>query len=81
MDTIEWRELHRRASELVARVEAGGTFVVTVVGRAAAQLAPIRSTPWRCWTEVADLFDGPPDGEWRVDRDRLDGEPADPFER
>jgi len=75
------RELRQQASDLVRRAEAGETIVVTVSGREVAQLAPIRSNPWRRWADVADVFTGPGDGGWEADRERVDQAPVDPFER
>lgn len=75
------RELRQNASDLVRRAEAGEVVTITVSGRAAAQLVPARRRRWRTYAEVAELFAGPDDGDWRVDRDVLDASPVDPWER
>lgn len=87
MDAIGLRELRQRASEIVRRVEAGESFVVTVSGRPAAVLsAPGRRT-WRPWAEVADIFaahndvswDADGDADWAADLSRLDASLRDPW--
>jgi prevent-host-death family protein len=73
------RELRQHASDLVRRVEAGEELTVTVAGRPAARLVPVAPRAWRAWEDVAELFDGPGDSAWDTDRDRIDGELADPW--
>jgi hypothetical protein len=34
---------------------------------------------WREWSEVAELFSGPADRAWAVDRSRVDAELRDPW--
>ena len=75
------RELRQQASELVRRVEAGEEVTITVAGRPSARLVPVAPHTWREWDEVAELFDGPADEAWNADRDRIEGELADPWER
>jgi prevent-host-death family protein len=79
MRTVGLRELRQDASDLVRRVEAGEEITITVSGRPSARLVPARPTRWRPWTEIADLFGGPPDPEWERDRDLVDGEVRDPW--
>lgn len=81
MGTIGLRELRQQASELVRRVEAGEEITVTVAGRVAARLVPAAPRAWRLWSDVADLFDGPPDPDWAHDRDRIDQRVQDPWTR
>jgi prevent-host-death family protein len=81
MTTAGLRELRQHASDLVRRAEVGETIVVTVSGRQVAQLGPIRSDPWRRWSEVAGIFEGPGDDDWATDRDAIDQTLLDPFER
>ncbi len=75
------RELRQNASDLVRRVEAGETITVTVSGRPAAQLVPLERRTWRRFEEIAELFDGPGDDDWAADRELLDNEPSDPWDR
>jgi prevent-host-death family protein len=73
------RELRQQASDLVRRVEAGETVTVTVSGRVAARLVPADRDTWRTYAEIADLFAGTADPDWRDDRERLDQDLADPW--
>jgi prevent-host-death family protein len=79
VETVGLRELRQQASELVRRVEAGERVVITVSGRPAAVLTPPARSAWRTFDEIAELFDGRGDAGWHADRDRLDGEPRDPW--
>ncbi|MFC5379928.1 type II toxin-antitoxin system prevent-host-death family antitoxin [Aquipuribacter nitratireducens] len=81
MTTIGLRELRQQASDLLRRVEGGEQVLITVAGRPSARLVPVRPRAWQSWTEVADVFDGPADPQWDTDRDRLDGELLDPWDR
>ncbi|MXG91201.1 type II toxin-antitoxin system Phd/YefM family antitoxin [Nocardioides flavescens] len=80
MTTVGLRELRQDASELVRRVEAGEEITISVSGRPAARLSPVRPARWRTWDEVEELFQGPADPDWREDRDLVDGELRDPWE-
>lgn len=77
--TIGLRELRQSASEIVRRVEAGETVEVTVAGRLSALLVPPRPQRWRRWSDVADLFAGPPDASWPEDRDLIEDSVVDPW--
>lgn len=80
MSTVGLRELRQQASELVRRVESGEEITVTVAGRPAARLvAAVAPQTWRSWTDVAELFSGPADTEWEIDRDRVDQAVRDPW--
>lgn len=79
MSEVGLRELRQGAAELVRRVEAGEEITITVSGRPSARLVPARPTPWRRWTEVADLFRGSPDATWEQDRALLDTQVRDPW--
>ena len=74
------RELRQNASELVRLAEAGERVTITVAGRPAAVLGPVAPRRWRRWGEVADVFRGPADPDWVVDRALLDDLPVDPWE-
>jgi prevent-host-death family protein len=80
MATTGLRELRQQASELVRQAEAGETITVTVSGREVAELGPVRRRQWRRWADIGEVFAGPADVEWSEDRDRVDGEPRDPFD-
>jgi prevent-host-death family protein len=81
MATIGLRELRQDASDIVRRVEAGEQIDVTVSGRLAARLVPVKPKSWLRWEEMADAFDGRVDADWSRDRDRVDQLVADPWAR
>ncbi|WP_189114143.1 type II toxin-antitoxin system Phd/YefM family antitoxin [Pilimelia terevasa] len=75
------RELRQNASELVRQAESGTRVTITVAGRAAAVLGPVGPRAWRSWDDLADLFRQPADRSWAADRDLVDGDLGDPWER
>lgn len=79
MDTVGLRELRQNASEIVRRVEAGESLMITVSGREAAVLRPAADRTWRRWDDVRDVFAGPADPDWEQDRDLVDGSLRDPW--
>lgn len=81
MTTVGLRELRQDASALVRRVEDGEEITITVAGRESARLVPARSTRWRTWTDVDELFRGPGDPHWAQDRELVDDSITDPWER
>lgn len=79
MQTVGLRELRQQASELVRRVEAGDEVVITVAGRPSARLVAVSPRAWRRQQDIRELFDGPADAAWGMDRDLLDDEVQDPW--
>jgi prevent-host-death family protein len=79
MDEVGLREVRQNASELVRRAQAGERLTITVSGRPAASLGPVEVASWVSWEAVADVFTGPGDPDWNVDRDLLDGSLRDPW--
>lgn len=79
------REMRQQASELVRRVEEGEEFVVTVAGRPAARLVPVRQMRWRKGHEIRDLFETAVDPDWSDEHskrsDVIDDLPRDPWAR
>lgn len=73
------RELRQNASDLVRRVEEGEEITITVAGRPGARLVPATPRAWRQWSDVADLFAGPADPAWEVDRDEIAHDLRDPW--
>ena len=75
--------MRQEASELVRRVEAGEEIVVTVSGRPAAMLVPIRRMRWRNAQELGYIFDAPADPTWPAEHsarsDDLGDDPRDPW--
>ncbi|HET8930152.1 MAG TPA: type II toxin-antitoxin system prevent-host-death family antitoxin [Acidimicrobiales bacterium] len=81
MVTVGLRDLRQNASALVRRVESGEEITVTVSGRPSARLVAVDPRSWRTFADVAELFDGPPDKTWTVDRDQVDHAIGDPWAR
>ncbi len=79
-EEVGLREVRQHASELVRRAQAGERLTITVSGRPAASLGPVEAGSWVSWDAVADVFTGPADPDWQVDRDRLDGGLRDPWD-
>lgn len=49
-------------------MEAGEELVITVAGRPSARLVAVAPHAWRQWSEVGELFCGPADPAWAIDR-------------
>ena len=64
--TITQRELRNSSGEIMRRLEAGETFVVTRAGKPVGELGPVRRQPFVS-SLVADLFRGAPS----IEADRL----------
>ena len=79
METVGLRELRQDASGLLRRVERGEEIIITVSGRPSARLVPARQTRWQRWGDVTDLFAGPADADWEVDRGLVDDTVRDPW--
>lgn len=83
-DQVGLREMRQEASDLVRRVEAGEEIVVTVSGRPAAMLVPIRRMRWRNAQEVGYIFGVPADPAWSAEHsvrsDVMADEPRDPWD-
>ncbi len=79
MGTVGLRELRQEASELVRRVQRGEAIDITVSGRLAARLVPVRPQRWQSWSDVAECFVGRPDPDWEHDRDQIDQLLSDPW--
>ncbi|MGQ0678241.1 MAG: type II toxin-antitoxin system Phd/YefM family antitoxin [Actinomycetota bacterium] len=82
-DHIGLREMRQQASELVRRVEAGEEIVVTVSGRPAARLVPVRKMRWRKGREIGTIFNLPTDPAWPADHaarsELFSAAPKDPW--
>lgn len=79
VETVGLRELRQHASGLVRRVEEGEEITITVAGRPGARLVPASPRTWRRWSDVAELFAGPADSSWAVDREEIAHEVRDPW--
>lgn len=82
-ETVGLRELRQRASEIVRKVEDGHEMTVTVQGRPAIRLVPIKRSRWRRMEDVKELFTGTPEdaATWRADMGQIDHTLTDPFHR
>jgi len=63
----------------VRQVERGEVIEITVSGRPAARLVPAAPKRWQHWDDVADLFTGRPDAQWRRDLDLIEQFVSDPW--
>lgn len=81
MRTVGLRELRQEASDLVRQVEGGQEIEITVSGRPAARMIPAAPKRWQRWSDVAELFNGRSDPDWRRDIDLVDQSVANPWER
>jgi prevent-host-death family protein len=80
MEEIGLRELRQNASDLVRRAESGEQVTVTVAGRPAAVLGPLRGgRSWVTWEQVAEAFSRPTDEDWGSERDLVDQSIVDPW--
>lgn len=75
------RDLRQNASDVVRRVEAGESVVVTVSGRPAARIVPVGGRRWRRWDEVVDALRGSGPLDLEQDLATLPDRLLDPFER
>jgi len=79
MAMIPQKELRNHVGEILRRAEAGEQFTITVSGRPAAQLGPIRARQWVPSAQLADLWTAPPDPTLEEDLQALGGELTDPW--
>ncbi|WP_079615874.1 type II toxin-antitoxin system Phd/YefM family antitoxin [Mycobacteroides abscessus] len=79
MEKVGLRELRQNASDLVRRAAEGEEITITVAGRPGARLVPAMPRAWRRWPDIAELFDGPADTAWDVDRDEIIHDIRDPW--
>lgn len=80
MRTVGLRELRQDASELVRLVESGEEIEITVSGRPAARMVPAAPKRWQRWEDLAGLFTGRPDSDWRRDVASVDESVSNPWE-
>ena len=76
---MDLNELRQNAAELVRRAHAGEEFTITVSGRPSARLMPAELNYWRRWDEISDLFSGPTDADWQLDRELTGDGLRDPW--
>jgi prevent-host-death family protein len=61
MATIRQTELRDNLGEVLRRAEGGEQFTITISGRPAAELGPLRSRHWVSSAGLADLWATPPE--------------------
>ncbi len=79
MTSIPQKTLRNQVGEILRRAEDGERFTVTVAGRPAAQLGPIRSRHWVAGPELQRVWATPAPLTLAGDLERLDATLADPF--
>jgi prevent-host-death family protein len=79
--TIPQRELRNRVSDVLRRAEQGEQFLITVDGRAVAELGPHRTRRWVGRERLRRLMEEPAVPTLLDDVRRLGGGLADPYSR
>jgi prevent-host-death family protein len=83
MRTVGVRELKQNASQVLAKVEDGESFLVTVQGREVARLIPATRATWVPAEEMMAVYDVPVDPDfWEdINRARHSSIQTDPWDR
>lgn len=76
---IAQRDLRNDVSDILRQVENGETFVVTVGGRAVAELVPYDRRRWVPKVVLEQLFKSPAPVGMLEDMAEMDGEMTDPW--
>lgn len=79
MGTIPQKELRNNVSEVLRRVESGETLTVTVSGRPAAQLSPLRPRQWVSGDALRAVWASPAPRSMEKDLERFPAGLGDPF--
>lgn len=80
MEIIPQKMLRNQVGEVLRRVEAGETLVVSVAGRPVAELSPVARRRWVGGATLAQVWQGPAPQTLEADLRDLDATIADPFE-
>ena len=81
MDSIPQKELRNQVSEVLRRVEAGESLLVTVAGRPVAELTPTAPRRWVGGEALAAVWDSPTPKEMADDLALMPGALVDPYVR
>ncbi|HET7328646.1 MAG TPA: type II toxin-antitoxin system prevent-host-death family antitoxin [Nocardioidaceae bacterium] len=81
MESIPQKELRNQVGEVLRRVEAGETLLVTVAGRPVAELSPALRRRWISGGALADVWRGPAPRGLDDDLGELGAGLVDPFVR
>lgn len=79
MDAIPQKELRNQVGEVLRRVEAGESLLVTVAGRPVAQLSPAARRCWVSGDTLAGVWRGPAPSGLGDDLTRLGAALVDPY--
>lgn len=81
MEAIPQKELRNHVGQVLRRVEAGETVLVTVSGRPVAELSPAARRRWITGEALASVWRGPAPRGLDEDLARLSAALMDPFDR
>lgn len=81
MTAIPQKTLRNQVGEILRRAEEGERFTVTVAGRPAAELGPIRSRHWVSGLDLQRVWATPAPLTLADDLERIDATLTDPFAR
>jgi prevent-host-death family protein len=79
VNTIPQKELRNQVGEVLRRVEAGETLLVTVAGRPVAELSPASRRRWLTGDAMATVWHGPAPHTLADDLQQLPAALTDPF--
>jgi prevent-host-death family protein len=80
MTVIPQKELRNQIGDVLRRVEAGETMIVTVSGRPVAELSPAHRRRWVGGDALAKVWAGPTPRGLEEDLEQLPAGLVDPFE-
>lgn len=80
MRRIPQKELRNQVSEVLRRVEAGETLIVTVADREVAELSPVRKHRWVSGPASDSVWQGPPPQGLEDDLATMDVSIVDPYD-
>lgn len=83
MKSVGVRELKQNASQVMAQVENGESFVVTVQGREVGRIVPAARGSWVSAEQMMSVYDVPVDAGFWTDIDDVRDQTVqhDPWER
>ncbi|MCB0977789.1 MAG: type II toxin-antitoxin system prevent-host-death family antitoxin [Acidimicrobiales bacterium] len=79
MTVIAQKELRNQVGEILRRVEAGETMIVTVAGRPVAELSPANKRTWVAGAPLERVWAGPSPSHLEEDLEGFPGEVSDPY--
>ena len=79
MKSIPQKTLRNEVGDVLRRVEAGESLIVTVSGRPVAELSPVRRHRWVSGPALSQVWRGPGPRDLETDLARLDTHLVDPF--